>query len=58
MLPLRWRVIVNGGRHYERGARLLTLLPTLHTRRPLTVIGAAMIDIIADARTLPRRGRY
>lgn len=23
------------------GARLLTLLPTLHTRRPLTVIGAA-----------------
>ncbi len=22
------------------GARLLTLLPTLHTRRPLTVIGA------------------
>lgn len=38
------------------GARLLTLLPTLHTRRPLTVIGAAVIDIIADARTLPRRG--
>ncbi len=32
------------------GARLLTLLPTLHTRRPLTVIGAAVIDIIADAR--------
>ncbi|EED9258925.1 kinase, partial [Salmonella enterica subsp. enterica] len=24
------------------GARLLTLLPTLHTRRPLTVIGAAV----------------
>lgn len=38
------------------GARLLTLLPTLHTRRPLTVIGAAVIDIIADAWTLPRRG--
>ncbi|HAU6659506.1 TPA: sugar kinase, partial [Salmonella enterica] len=37
------------------GARLLTLLPTLHTRRPLTVIGAAVIDIIADAWTLPRR---
>lgn len=38
------------------GARLLTLLPTLHTRRPLTVIGAAVVDIIADAWTLPRRG--
>ncbi|HDN6709358.1 TPA: sugar kinase [Salmonella enterica subsp. enterica serovar Anatum] len=38
------------------GARLLTLLPTLHTRRPFTVIGAAVIDIIADAWTLPRRG--
>lgn len=36
------------------GARLLTLLPTLHTRRPLTVIGAAVVDIIADAWTLPR----
>lgn len=27
------------------GARLLTLLPTLHTRRPLTVIGAAVIGV-------------
>lgn len=35
---------------------LLTLLPALHTRRPLTVIGAAVVDIIADTWTLPWRG--
>ncbi|PXV32468.1 sugar kinase, partial [Salmonella enterica subsp. enterica serovar Newport str. A-211-RVH] len=32
------------------------MITALHTRRPLTVIGAAVIDIIADAWTLPRRG--
>lgn len=35
---------------------LLTLLPVLHTRRSLTVIGAAVVDIIADTWTLPWRG--
>ncbi|HCC0890034.1 TPA: sugar kinase [Salmonella enterica] len=38
------------------GARLLALLPTLRAQRPLTVIGAAVIDVIADAWTLPWRG--
>lgn len=54
-MPLRWRVIVNGGRHYERRT-VADIITALHTRRPLTVIGAAVIDIIADAWTLPRRG--
>lgn len=37
-------------------ARLRELLPTLTTRQPVTVIGAAVIDVIADAYALPWRG--
>lgn len=37
---------------------LLTLLPALHTRRPLTVIGAAVVDIIADTDPAVARVRY
>lgn len=38
------------------GARLHTLLPELATRQPVMVVGAAVIDVIADAYALPRRG--
>ena len=38
------------------GARLHTLLPELATRQPVMVIGAAVIDVIADAYALPWRG--
>ena len=38
------------------GARLHTLLPELTSRQPVMVIGAAVIDAIADAYALPRRG--
>lgn len=38
------------------GARLHTLLPQLTTRQPVMVIGAAVIDVIADAYALPWRG--
>ena len=38
------------------GARLHTLLPELTTRQPVMVIGAAVIDVIADAYALPWRG--
>ncbi len=39
------------------GARLHTLLPELTSRQPVMVIGAAVIDVIADAYALsPRRG--
>ena len=31
------------------GARLHTLLPELTTRQPVMVVGAAVIDVIADA---------
>lgn len=31
-------------------------LPTLNARRPVTVVGAAVIDVIADAYALPWRG--
>ncbi len=31
------------------GARLHTLLPELTSRQPVMVIGAAVIDVIADA---------
>lgn len=31
------------------GARLHTLLPELATRQPVMVVGAAVIDVIADA---------
>lgn len=34
-------------------ARLQTLLPQLHSQRPVTVVGAAVIDVIADAYALP-----
>lgn len=37
-------------------ARLHTLLPELATRQPVMVIGAAVIDVIADAYALPWRG--
>ena len=36
--------------------RLQTLLPQLHSQRPVTVVGAAVIDVIADAYALPWRG--
>lgn len=38
------------------GARLHTLLPELTTRQPVMVVGAAVIDVIADAYALPWRG--
>lgn len=38
------------------GSRLRELLPTLACRRPVTVVGAAVIDVIADAYALPWRG--
>lgn len=34
--------------------RLQALIPQLHTQRPVTVVGAAVIDVIADAYALPR----
>lgn len=34
------------------GARLHTLLPELATRQPVMVVGAAVIDVIADAYAL------
>ena len=37
-------------------SRLAELLPGLTTRHPVTVIGAAVIDVIADAYALPWRG--
>lgn len=37
-------------------SRLAELLPDLTTRQPVTVIGAAVIDVIADAYALPWRG--
>ena len=37
-------------------SRLRDLLPTLTTRQPVTVVGAAVIDVIADAYALPWRG--
>ncbi|MTH48533.1 PfkB family carbohydrate kinase [Intestinirhabdus alba] len=37
-------------------ARLRTLLPQLAARRPVTVIGAAVVDVIARTGALPRRG--
>lgn len=37
-------------------SRLRDLLPTLATRQPVTVVGAAVIDVIADAYALPWRG--
>ncbi|MCS3430573.1 PfkB family carbohydrate kinase [Klebsiella sp. BIGb0407] len=36
--------------------RLHNLLPTLATRHPVTLVGAAVIDVIADAYALPWRG--
>lgn len=36
--------------------RLQALLPQLCTQRPVTVVGAAVIDVIAEAYTLPWRG--
>lgn len=36
-------------------AQLHTLLPELTTRQPVMVIGAAVIDVIADAYALPWR---
>lgn len=36
--------------------RLQELLPQLRTQRPVTVVGAAVIDVIADAYALPWRG--
>lgn len=36
--------------------RLQQLLPQLRTQRPVTVVGAAVIDVIADAYALPWRG--
>lgn len=41
------------GRAYECFARRLE---TLHATRPVTVLGAAVIDVIADAYALPWRG--
>lgn len=38
------------------GTRLHTLLSQLTTRQPVMVVGAAVIDVIADAYALPRRG--
>lgn len=38
------------------GARLHTLLPELTSRQPVMVVGAAVIDVIADAYALPWRG--
>ena len=38
------------------GARLHTLLPELTTRQSVMVVGAAVIDVIADAYALPWRG--
>ncbi len=37
-------------------AHLSELLPTLVSRHPVTVVGAAVIDVIADAYALPWRG--
>lgn len=34
---------------------LQQLLSQLHTQRPVTVVGAAVIDVIADAYALPAR---
>lgn len=34
------------------GARLHTLLPELTSRQPVMVVGAAVIDVIADAYAL------
>ena len=36
--------------------RLQQLLSQLRTQRPVTVVGAAVIDVIADAYALPWRG--
>ncbi|MDA8504668.1 PfkB family carbohydrate kinase [Citrobacter sp. Awk 2] len=36
--------------------RLQMLLPQLHSQQPVTVVGAAVIDVIADAYALPWRG--
>lgn len=36
--------------------RLRALLPDLTRRQPVTVVGAAVIDVIADAYALPWRG--
>ncbi len=38
------------------GARLHTLLPELTTRQSVMVVGAAVIDVFADADALPWRG--
>ncbi len=38
------------------GARLHTLLPELTSRQPVMVVGAAVIDVIADAYALPGVG--
>ncbi len=40
------------------GARLHTLLPELTTRQSVMVVGAAVIDVIADAYALPAWVRY
>lgn len=37
-------------------SRLAELLPGLTTLQPVTVVGAAVIDVIADAYALPWRG--
>jgi len=38
------------------GTRLHTLLSQLTTHQPVMVVGAAVIDVIADAYALPWRG--
>ncbi len=38
------------------GARLHTLLPELTSRQPVMVVGAAVIDVIADAYASPGVG--
>ncbi|WP_227638967.1 PfkB family carbohydrate kinase, partial [Klebsiella pneumoniae] len=35
---------------------LMQRLPTLGNKRPITIVGAAVIDVIADAYALPWRG--
>lgn len=40
------------------GARLHTLLPELTSRQPVMVVGAAVIDVIADAYALTAWVRY
>lgn len=37
-------------------SKLINQLPTLANRRPVCVVGAAVIDVIADAYSLPHRG--